>query len=203
MSRIQWSLTQTVAPTAEPISLESVKDQCRISTTEDLHVLYVQAKAARVWCETYLYKQLMPATYRLTLDRFPEWRFKMPMPPLATVSSITYLDSGGTLTTLSPSLYILDTYSHPGRVTPAYRQVWPFTRCQMNAVNITYTAGFANAAAVPETIKLALRQLTAHFYENREATLEEKLETLPVGAIALLDSERCMDFSGPVGCLAG
>ncbi len=194
-----WSLTQTVAPTAEPVSVQSVVKQARIDGTDDLDTVYLQAKAARIWCETYLQKQLMPATYRLTIDRFPSWTLKLPMPPITAISSITYLDTNGVTQTLSSSLYVVDTYSVPGRVTPAYSQVWPVTRIQINGVNITYTAGYADASHVPDTIKHAIRLIAAHFYQNREETQEAKLQNIPMGATSLLDSERCVDFSGPLG----
>lgn len=197
--RNQWSLTQTVPPVLEPITVEDLKLHSRVYINDEDQVVLAYIRSARTWCETYLQKQILPATYALRLDQFPSWTLKLPMPPITAITSITYLDTQGVQQTLSSSLYVADIHSSPGRVTPAYSQIWPITRMQINAVTITYTAGYADAASVPATIKQAIRLLTTHCYEHRSDTEEVKLASIPMGVTALLDSERCVDFSGPLG----
>lgn len=46
---------------------------------------------------------------------------------------------------------------------------------------VQYTAGWADAAAVPKRVKTAIRLLAAHWYRNREAFTERKLDRLAAG----------------------
>lgn len=195
----QWSLIRTVDPTDEPVTVSNLRNQARIVIYDDDAVLFSYIKAARTWAEVYLNRQIMTATYLLTLDFFPSWTIKLPLPPLQSITSIKYLDTGGVQRTLSSALYLLDTRSAPGRLTPAYSQIWPDSRYQVNGIEITFVAGYASASAVPQTIKHAILLLAAHWYEHREDSEESRLQNIPMGAQALLDSERVVDFSGVLG----
>lgn len=195
----QWSLVQTLAPTAEPITATAMREHVRQTINDDDATLSAMISAARVYAETFLNRQLMPATYRLAMDCFPGWTIKVPMPPLTSISSITYLDTAGTVTTLNSSLYVVDTDSTPGRITPAYSTIWPTTRSQMAAVKVTFVAGYASAQVIPATVIQAIKMIAAHLYENREETVERSMANVPMGAVRLLESERVLDFSGPLG----
>jgi hypothetical protein len=46
---------------------------------------------------------------------------------------------------------------------------------------VDFVAGWANAGAVPKGVRVAVRQLAAHWYENREAFTERKLGDLAAG----------------------
>jgi uncharacterized phiE125 gp8 family phage protein len=113
----------------------------------------------------------------------------VPRPPLISVSSITYVDGNGTTQTLSAAAYKVDTDSEPGRITPAYGYCWPTTRAEINAIAITYVAGYATRAAVPASIKQAMLLLIGHWYENREA-VGQVGGTVAMAVESLLWSQR-------------
>jgi uncharacterized phiE125 gp8 family phage protein len=141
----QFAIRQTIAPHAEPLALQEVKDHLRIDgDLEDAH-LTALISAARGWVEGFWGRQLVASTFKLTLDAFPAENGAIVLlnPPLIGVTSITYVDTAGSTQTLSTSDYTVDTESEPGRVVPAYNEDWPDTREQINAVAITYTAGYA------------------------------------------------------------
>lgn len=194
----QWSLVRTVEPTSEPVTVEQLRAQTRVTISDDDSSLLAYLQAARHFAEVYQNRQLCTATYRLKLDWFPSWTIKLPFSPLQSVSSITYLDTGGSTQTLDSSLYLVDTDSAPGRITPAYTKIWPVTRIQMQSVTITYVAGYATGA-VPATTLHAIKLLAAHWYMNRESTTETQLHDIPCGVYELLACERVLDFSGVLG----
>jgi hypothetical protein len=67
-----------------------------------------------------------------------------------------------------------------------YGDTWPDTRAQINAVAVRYVAGYANAAAVPDSIKAWIKLQVSAMYENREA--EGSVQTFKLGfADRLLD----------------
>jgi uncharacterized phiE125 gp8 family phage protein len=100
----------------------------------------------------------------------------LPKPPLQSVYFIKYIDTDGTLQTLDPSLYQVDTASEPARVAPAANNNWPLTLLSirapvLNAVQIQFVCGFGAAADVPASIKAAMKLMIAHWYENRSQVL--------------------------------
>jgi hypothetical protein len=48
-------------------------------------------------------------------------------------------------------------------------EIWPGTRSQAAAVALRYVAGYASAAAVPESIKSWIKLQVGAMYENRQA----------------------------------
>lgn len=178
-------------PTSEPVTLLELKQQLRIETDfnlEDAQLLQYIA-AARNLVEEAQGRQLMPATWKLYLDSFPPIamgvettlerevrylcpsdRIKIPRPPLASVTSITYVDSDGASQTLATSVYQVITSHEPGFVRLKYNQSWPSVRYQPEAVTITYVCGYADAATVPAATKQAILLLAASLYNEREGT---------------------------------
>jgi uncharacterized phiE125 gp8 family phage protein len=115
-------LSLVTSATAEPVTRQQFKAHARITRDDEDGVIDGYLLAARRYVETALRRQLVNATWRLTLDCFPAC-IDVPLPPLSSVSSITYVDTDGATQTLNSSLYRVDTYSQPGRITPAYDQV--------------------------------------------------------------------------------
>jgi hypothetical protein len=115
----------------------------------------------------------------------------LPRAPVTVVNSIKYVDTTGATQTLDPTLYQVDPQAddRPVRILPAYGKVWPATRCQPNAVIIEFVAGYADAAHVPATIKLAMKQTLADWYNNRDSVVVDNrvaVQQLPNAAKMLL-----------------
>jgi uncharacterized phiE125 gp8 family phage protein len=204
-------LVLVTPPAAEPVSRDQVKDQCRITSDSENSRIDRYVVSARAYAENRLGRQLVNATWRLTFDHFP-WSsagrqtfdpynshaIVVPRPPLVSVTSIQYVDITGVLQTLGPSTYTVDTDSEPGRIALAPNCYWPATYPQINAVKVTYVAGYGtDGTLVPEEIKLAIEMLAAHFYERREATTEAKLMTVPLAVDDLLDLCRIEQYVYP------
>jgi hypothetical protein len=94
----------------------------------------------------------------------------IPMSPIQTVASVSYLDSGGASQVLDSSLYVLTKGDIQSRVSHAVNTSWPATQLTSGSVKVRLVAGFGDSAAdVPETLKMAvllevshLRSLTAN-----------------------------------------
>lgn len=163
-------LQQTTAPTSEPLTLTEVKDHLRIDDTDSDDELTLLLAAARSHVETRTNRQLMQATFELTLDRWPGGReLVLRMPPLASVTSVTYYDEDEASQTLASGDYHVDTATEPGRIVLKDGESWPNLDERPAAVTVTYVAGQASADDVPDAAKLATLQLLAHWFENREA----------------------------------
>lgn len=186
----QWSLTRTVEPASEPITIDEATAQMRLEISDDDVLINGLIVAARNYVEEYLQRALITQTWRLTLDDWYVWEIRLPRPPLLAISSITYLDTGGTVQTLSSSIYRVSTDSQPGVVVPEWGEVWPPIRNQVDAIKITYTAGYGDASDVPQAIKHAMLMLVAHWYENREAVSQNAGQEVPLAVQNLLNPYR-------------
>lgn len=193
------ALRLVAPPPVEPVNLEQMKAHLRVTSSDEDGLIAGICAAARTHAESILKRSLITQTWDLTLDRFPAW-FVIPKPPLQSVSHIKYLDDSGVEQTLDASLYRVDAASEPGRVVPAYGQVWPSTYPEINAVRLRFVAGYEHGAGspagwadnVPATVVQAIKLLGGHFYENREAvSAAANLQDLPLGVQVLLTSEIC------------
>lgn len=181
-----FSLELTSAPATEPITTAEAKTYCRVDVSTHDTLIGLLVTAARQQAEARLRRQIVTATWKLRLDAFPIGSdpIEVPRPPLSSVSSIAYVDTDGATQTWSSSEYQVDAYTHPGRIVPAYGYSYPATRPQMNAVTVTFVAGYGAAASVPELLKTALKAMVCDWFENR----------LPVGQVGDAAARLLADF---------
>lgn len=177
-----------ITPAAElPVSLADVKAHLRVDTTDEDTLITAYITAAAELAEQATGRALMPQTWELTLDAFPE-AFEITRVPAASITSLKYWDAAGTQQTLGTGLYTLDNTDDfgPACVVPVYGGVWPNTREQINAVALRYVAGYATADAVPASINAWIKLQVGAMYENRQA--EGAVQTYALGfADRLLD----------------
>lgn len=151
----------------------------------------------------WLGRALITQTWDLVLDAFPDATadnpyaaIRVPLPPLVSVTSITYTDTDGVSQTVSASDYDVDSTSEPGEIRPAYGESWPSTRDVRNAVTVRFVAGYGAAASVPEPVKLWLRLRVSTLYAHREQFVTGTI-VAPIASIgdAILASFRVRDES--------
>ncbi|KVE27737.1 hypothetical protein WI93_11925 [Burkholderia vietnamiensis] len=107
-------------------------------------------------------------TMRNYAVRFRGSKIDIPFPRLQSVDAVKYIDALGVQQTMDSSLYVVDNVSEPGVLTPKTGTYWPDTLNTTNAVQISFTAGYGDAADVPAGIKSWILVRVATLYENRE-----------------------------------
>ncbi|WP_442580721.1 head-tail connector protein [Mesorhizobium sp. ASY16-5R] len=177
-----WERIERVAqPETEPLSLAEVKQQCRVDTvvTDDDAFLTRCIRAAREAIEGPDGRGLaiMAADWRLTLDCFPK-EVRIPMGPVLSIVNIVYVDGAGAAQTLDPADYHWRPGRYEARIQPAYGKAWPAARSQLDAVTITFKAGFKGTEEdpiklgnIPEPLRVAMMMLIAHWYMVRSTTV--------------------------------
>lgn len=177
----------------EPLSFSEARDHLRINCTDDAVYVNSLIEAARRYVEHETSRSLITTTWRLSLDCFPtcSW-IEIHKAPLIAVSSVTYVDTAGTVQTWDSANYEVDNDSEPCRLSLAYSKVWPSIREQVNAVKVTFTAGYGSSGSnVPEGLKHAMKLMIGHWYETREAvTTEGTPHTVPMSVDSLLAGYR-------------
>ncbi|QIM48985.1 hypothetical protein G9Q38_07215 [Pusillimonas sp. DMV24BSW_D] len=190
------SLKVITPPAAEPVSLQEAKLHLRIiaalsdtATHPEDAMIESLIVAARQGAEHLTGRALMPQTFELGLDGFVD-KIKLPMPPLVSITSLTYVDVAGNVQVLDSADYEVDTYSEPAKIVRPYGTFWPATKCQPNAVMIRYEAGYANATDVPSQIKSWMLLRIGSLYSNREDVNVGNIVTDFKFADRLLDAYR-------------
>lgn len=187
-------LSLVAAPDGEPIIRTEVIAHLRLEAdTEEDMLLDALASAAREYAEAVTARQILTATWQVTLDRFPRNRtpLELPLPPLQSVTSIKYLDTAGVLQTWASNQYVVDKPQGPramdGRIYPVFGVVYPQTICREDAVTIEFLAGYGDIADVPLALKQAMLLIVGHWYENREnVVIGQVAVEVPLAAEALL-----------------
>lgn len=156
------------------------------NTTGD-PLLSMLIQAARQHAEQELGRAIMPQTLDAYFDEFNHCGFTLP--PLNSVTSITYVDTDGTTQTLAANQYQVDAVSIPARIVPAYAVVWPTTREQLNAVTIRFSAGYTT---VPACIKNWMLMRIKTLWDQRDQLTKQLGMPVfePAFVDSLLDPER-------------
>lgn len=192
-------VTAPLAPASDTDALAAAVTHLRLhSDTSDADAQaevepYLAAAVARMdGRHGLLGRALVTQEWRLELDAFPA-AITLPLPPLQSVDSVTYVDPEGA----TQSLTTHRTFgTDPALVLPAYGEDFPDTKDQPNAVEVAFTAGYGDVHAdMPTNLWHALLLDAAHLYENRESTLVGvQAASLPMGYSTLVADYRVWSF---------
>ncbi len=189
-------------PELEPVTIDEVRDQAKIDhSDEDVYVERL-IKAARQHVENRCGIAVMAQDWRLTLDSFYERGCKpilLPRPPLIDVILVRYVDPSGILQTVNIVDNSFARISDNGLlscISPALNTSWPSIACVPGAVQVEYTAGYADAEDVPADLKHAIILLVAHWHKHREAVSLSSGSAMP---IPLGFEDIVSRFAVPVG----
>lgn len=172
------TLVPVTAPTADPVSLVEARLHLRLDASgspashpdDALVTALVKAATAAIdGRDGWLGRALMAQAWELRLDGFPASAvIRLPLPPLAAVTSIKYDDADGVERTLAADQYEAGA-GEPAAIVPAYGVTWPSTYPMPEAVRVRYTCGYASAALVPPGIKAAILLHVGTLYRDRES----------------------------------
>lgn len=164
------ALKRTVDPTSEPLTLPEAKAHLNILSGEKDTEIRDFLKSAREDFEDATGRVLMTQTFEQVYDWFPT-TINLVRAPVQSVTKIEYIDTEGVLTLLATSEYVLDSHREPARIVEAFGVSWPTTRQTVNAVIVTFVAGYTSRALVPHTAKEALKLKLGQYFEDREAVV--------------------------------
>lgn len=184
-------LTVSTAPVTEPVTLAEAKLHLRVDSNDEDAMVTSLIAAARDMAETYSRRSLVTRTYDFVMDEWWDngvlW---LPMPPVQSVTSVTYVDKDGVTHTLPNTSYYLDTAM--GRLCMVYDASFPSTTLRPTAaITVRYVAGYGAANAVPDAYKAAIKLIVGHWYSNRETVVTGTITAqLPMAAESLLLMNR-------------
>tara|TARA_Y100001938_G_scaffold137150_1_gene200939 strand:+ start:35 stop:691 length:657 start_codon:yes stop_codon:yes gene_type:complete len=207
--------------TTSAVATSDQKSFMRVDFSDDDSLIAELIKASQNVIETYLNRAITTQTLELYLDRlpfysdinYPEGTFTapdmeynsnfivLPKPPVASVTHVKYFDDSDTEYTYAATNYYVDTISDQARIVLRQGKSWPTvtqTR-NANAYVVKYVAGYGGASDVPEPIVQAIKLLTTHLYENREAVTSLGVNAIPYTIGAMLQPYRILRTQSILG----
>lgn len=186
------ALRLVTPPAIPPVSVEEVKAQARIDFDDDDDLIerLIKAAVSHVDAEGDLGRAMITQTWAQFENQSPGW-VRLRMGPFQALQSVQYWDKDSTLQTAD--LADFETRLHGDFVIckPKENREWPTADTRGDAIKITYTAGYGDAADdVPQGVRHAILMIATHWYENRSASVDGKLASVPIGAAALIANER-------------
>lgn len=183
-------LVLVTAPASEPVTAAELRAHVR-EEPETFPDAAAYVTDARQDIENRSGLAFLTQTWRIALDRWPTggeawWdgvrdgaitelygsqtqrSIAVPKWPLASITSVTVYDEASNPTVVSvASMFDVDLYSRPGRMTLKRGQTWPVALRSSNAIEIVFVAGYPTAGGVPAPMKRAIKQLAAYTYSHR------------------------------------
>ena len=207
--------------TASAVATSEQKSFMRVDFSDDDTLIAELIKSAQNVIETYINRAITTQTLSLFLDRLPFYSdlklqegiftapdleynsnfIVLPKPPVASVTHVKYYDNDNNASTFASSNYYVDIISEQARVVLKTGSSWPTvseTR-NANAYEIKYVAGYGGASDVPEPIVQAIKLLTTHLYENREAVTSLSVNAIPYTIGALLQPYKVQRLNSILG----
>lgn len=186
---IEWIFAESADTdddcSTEPITVDDAKAYLRVETTADDTLICALIHAARFSAESYLGRPILATTRTLYFDgwpseRMPWWdgvregaigrdqqRFlDLRLGGITSIGHVKTYDDADTATTMPSTDYYVDT--ERGRIHLRSGKTWPAATRVANAIEVSVTLGYADAAVVPRPIKQGLLVHVAALYENRE-----------------------------------
>lgn len=198
------------APTLEPVTAAELRSWLR-DVPDDDATLNALISAARDFIERECNIAIMEQTRQLSLDAWPmehetmgDWEgvregafiqgqpreIELPRSPLLSVTSISVYPGSGAAQLVGIDQYYVDTNAEPGRIILNHGAAWPTPGRPGNGIEIIYIAGAEAADDVPPALKIGIKQLAAHYYENREAVGEISLMQAPLSVRSIIRQFR-------------
>ncbi len=166
---------RTVAPEVAPVSLAEAKTHLRVDFTDDDTLIGALIDAATAHIDGYtgiLARALVTQTWQQDFCDWPGDRvLRLPLAPVASVSSVKYFDSANTeITVAETGNYALleDARGPYIKFTSDFAAPALFDE-RDDRIGVTFVAGYGGAAEVPAAIRAAVLLIVGDLYKNRDA----------------------------------
>lgn len=156
--------------TVWPVTTPEGKAHLNVFHDEDDTLIESKIKTATLFLEKQMQVTMGEKVYELYLDDIPDDEIiRLPYPPVTSLDKIEYYPDGNTssMSEFDLTKTILDDVSKPAEVHLSSDESWMTHEEIVNAIKVTFTAGYDSASDIPENWKDAVKLVLAHLYYNR------------------------------------
>lgn len=178
----------------EPITLAEAKNFIRVDHSDDDDLISALITAARQMCEEYTRRVLVTTTIDEVFDRFPNNRWEklsnliyLSRGPVASITSVKYVDAIGSEVTLDSAQYVTDLISEPARIQSTVG--WFATAGVVNQVIVRYVVGTEKGAIAKPLIQ-GMLLVISDLYDKRT----DSVKRLPTASEYLWNPYRIFMF---------
>lgn len=143
--------TVTAGPASEPVTLAQAKAQCGITDSSHDDQMNTLIAAGRSFVEKFCGIALVTQTVAAKCDYFADFS-RLPVAPVQSVTSISYVDLDGADQTLPTSVYDVRSEGLAPSIVTKHGQTWPSVQLG-SRITLTAVVGYT---AVPKDIVLAI-----------------------------------------------
>ncbi len=181
------------APAAEPVSLAEAKAFLRVEHNDDDAVIAALIAGSRIHIEAQTRRAMVTQHWRLSFDSWPEdGRVAVVPAPLQELTAARVYDFNNVAHAVDVQNFVPDLGTSALAFAP-----WavPAPGRLAAGIALDVTLGYGAAGTdVPEPLRQAVRQLTAHWYENRGLAAIGTVTVLPSMVAALIAPYRMLSL---------
>jgi uncharacterized phiE125 gp8 family phage protein len=162
-------------PAMEPVTLAEAKAHLRLDGEDEDVLVGSLIAAARAAVETETRRVLIAQAWRAFVADWPADGVSLPVVPALSVEEVRAIDGEGAASVLDGEAWAFDAVDGSVRLLEPVADAAEY--------EIDFTAGYGESGAdVPEPLRLAMRLLVTHWFENRSAAvLGADAAALPFG----------------------
>lgn len=170
-----------------PLDLEAVKERLRILADDfDADLDFIVRGAAEAF-EVETGVAVMPANYEYRADCFSG--LMLPRSPVRSVSSVSYIDDGGTTQSIDSASWYFDLTGGGALVgfSTSWSPPWFVGDYRPGRIRVLFSAGYDDPASPssdsaftrPDSVDLAMMFLVGSWMDHREAIVAEQQFEVP------------------------
>lgn len=156
------------APAEMPVTASDCKDLAVVEHDEDNALIETMIGASVSHLDGFrgiLGRAMVDQTWRLALDAWSR-DFVLPVPDVSSIS-ISYEDADGAEQS-GPEVQFAPVAAGTRVVLPKSWAAPALAADSITPIRMDFVCGFGDAAAVPQALKIAIMQMVAHQYAERE-----------------------------------
>jgi uncharacterized phiE125 gp8 family phage protein len=167
-------------PAVEPLLLAEAKAHLRLESEAEDALVGALIAAARVGVESDIRQALIAQRWRAVFEDWPADGVRLPVAPAISVEEVRAIDAEGAASVVDPQGYAFDALDWTVELDDRPEGAV--------AYEIDFTAGYGSSGVdVPQPLRLAMRLLVTHWFENRSAAmLGDGTSATPFGYRALV-----------------
>ena len=184
-----------------PVTLALAKQHCNVEHDDDDSLIAAYLRAAVQTVEKATTRALSPTVYEWRLDAWPCGDIELPVAPVRSVLSVSYIDEAGDEQTLAAEDWDWEPPEFGATIMFDSSFTAPVLGRDRGGVRIGFDAGYDIPGAAdspadpnlaqPAAAATAVMILTQHWYENRApVSVGDAVATIPFSAERLIASIR-------------